>query len=328
MAKPRIFISSTYYDLKHVRADLERFVRDMGYEPVLNERGNIPYGHTEGLEEYCYREIEGCDILISIVGGRFGSQSAYGDSSISHVELKTAIEKDIPVYIFAEKNVRAEYGTYLLNKDNAATKYKHVDNTETFKFLEQIDALPKNNITFAFESSVEIISILREQWAGMFQRLLQEHGRVKEAKIIEGMKSTAATLDDLVKFITEERQKDQQDVMRAIIFLNHPAFMRIKELLGIKYRVAFKNLSELEALLEARQFERMPEWSDEDGNPEPDYEWLEKKQKYPKRYIRVKKFIFDETGDLREFLVSDWSDDWVSITLVHDNAAVDDEIPF
>jgi hypothetical protein len=44
MAKPRVFISSTYYDLKNVRADLERFVRDKGFDPVLHERGNVPYG--------------------------------------------------------------------------------------------------------------------------------------------------------------------------------------------------------------------------------------------------------------------------------------------
>ena len=30
MARPRIFISSTYYDLKNVRADLERYIRERG----------------------------------------------------------------------------------------------------------------------------------------------------------------------------------------------------------------------------------------------------------------------------------------------------------
>ena len=57
MAKPRIFISSTYYDLRHIRNDLERFVKELGYEPILSERGQIAYGKTEPLEQYCYREI-------------------------------------------------------------------------------------------------------------------------------------------------------------------------------------------------------------------------------------------------------------------------------
>ena len=47
MARPRVFISSTFYDLKQVRSDLERFVKDMGYDPVRHERGHIPYGSKE-----------------------------------------------------------------------------------------------------------------------------------------------------------------------------------------------------------------------------------------------------------------------------------------
>ena len=87
MAKPRIFISSTFYDLRHVRADLERFIRDMGYDPVLNERGAIPYGKESALEEYCYREIDLCDIVVAIIGGRYGSGSDSEPYSISQMEL-------------------------------------------------------------------------------------------------------------------------------------------------------------------------------------------------------------------------------------------------
>ncbi|MCH8088039.1 MAG: DUF4062 domain-containing protein, partial [Chloroflexi bacterium] len=65
MARPRVFISSTFYDLRQVRADLEHFVKQMGYEPVLHERGTISYGAEERLEEYAYREVELSDILIA-----------------------------------------------------------------------------------------------------------------------------------------------------------------------------------------------------------------------------------------------------------------------
>jgi transposase len=57
MARPRIFISSTYYDLKYVRSDLERFVRELGYEPIRHETGSIPYGKDTQLEEYAYKEL-------------------------------------------------------------------------------------------------------------------------------------------------------------------------------------------------------------------------------------------------------------------------------
>jgi hypothetical protein len=49
MAKPRVFISSTFYDLRHVRADLERFIKDMGYEPVLSES---PHSKLWGISRF------------------------------------------------------------------------------------------------------------------------------------------------------------------------------------------------------------------------------------------------------------------------------------
>jgi len=58
MARPRIFISSTFYDLKQIRAELDMFIESLGYEPIRNEEGDIPYGKDEALEEYCYKEIK------------------------------------------------------------------------------------------------------------------------------------------------------------------------------------------------------------------------------------------------------------------------------
>ncbi len=117
MAKPRIFISSTFYDLKQVREDLERFIRELGYESVRYEIGEVPYGSDEAPESYAYREVELCDAIISIIGGRFGTESQLAeDSSISQTELQRALERGISVFTFIEKSVRSEYATYLLNK--------------------------------------------------------------------------------------------------------------------------------------------------------------------------------------------------------------------
>ena len=75
MAKPRVFISSTYYDLRAIRADLERYIREHGFEPVLNERGHVPFHAEKRLKDACYKEIELSDILVSIIGGRYGTES-------------------------------------------------------------------------------------------------------------------------------------------------------------------------------------------------------------------------------------------------------------
>jgi hypothetical protein len=35
MAKPRIFVSSTYYDLKYIRASLELFIESLGFDAII-----------------------------------------------------------------------------------------------------------------------------------------------------------------------------------------------------------------------------------------------------------------------------------------------------
>ena len=52
MARPRVFISSTFYDLKQIRADLDNFIRSLGYDVVRNEEGAITYEKDFRLEEY------------------------------------------------------------------------------------------------------------------------------------------------------------------------------------------------------------------------------------------------------------------------------------
>lgn len=180
MARPRVFVSSTYYDLRIVRADLNRFIKEMGYEAVLYEKGHIPYGREDALEQYCYRETEKCDILVSIIGGRYGTQSKDSKHSITHRELKTAIELGKQVYIFIEKAVCYEYKTYLQNKEVKGFKQSSVNDVRVFSFLEDIYSIPTGNPIELFELSDDIVRFLREQWAGLFQRLLQEMSRQDE----------------------------------------------------------------------------------------------------------------------------------------------------
>ena|SRR5271168_1889188 len=87
--KPRVFISSTFYDLKQVRADLDQMIHELGYESVRHETGAIPYSKKEPLESSAYREVDLCDIMVSIVGNRFGTESKETPGfSISQQELK------------------------------------------------------------------------------------------------------------------------------------------------------------------------------------------------------------------------------------------------
>lgn len=315
MAKPRIFVSSTYYDLKYVRSDLERFIKEQGFESILNEKGNIPYGSDKKLEEYCYKEIELCDILISVVGGRFGSESKDIDYSISNLELKAAIEKGKQVYVFIDRNVASEYKTFQANKDIKEIKYTAVDDIRVYKFLEEIDALPLNNQIKSFESTSEIISYLREQWAGLFQRLLSESAKHRENSLLDDIKNTSKTLNQLVNYLIDEKLRGDQAI-KDILLSNHPAFEDLRKKISIPYRVIFQNKKELTQLLKGRQFieeDIFDGWSKAGF-----HSW---KQKTEDSYLRVSEYIFDDDGKLKIFTPSEWSNDYISYEEV-------DDIPF
>lgn len=319
MARPRIFVSSTYFDLRVVRADLERFIKEVGYEPVLFERGHVPYGKEEALEEYCYREISTCDVLVAIIGGKFGTQSKDEKNSITQKELKTAIDLGKQIYIFVERSVHSEYKTYQANKDVKGFKPIAVNDPRVYSFLDEIYALPAGNPVEPFEISDDMTRYLREQWAGLFQRLLQESSRQREINIIENLETTASTLKHLVTFLSEQRTKGDSAI-KDILLSSHPAFAEIKKAAKIPYRVVFHTLDELNALLGARSFEK-----DEVSSDDSVYEWDNAKAKYG---IRVSKQIFDEDGRLRILTPEEWSDDWISSYSHSNNKDPEDEIPF
>ncbi len=323
MAKPRVFISSTYFDLKNVRADLERFVKSQGYDPILNERGQIAYGNKEKLEEYCYKEIQISDILISIIGGRYGSQSNIENRSISNAELKSALEHGKQVYIFIDHAVHNEYRTYERNKQIDGISYASVDDTRIFNFIEEIQSLPINNTITSFETSSDITEYLREQWAGLFQRLLSENSKQKELIAINEIKSTAKTLNQLVSYLIEERKNGDQ-AFKEILLANHPAFNQIRELLKIPYRVFFTNVDEFNELLNARQYLPVDEgdWDDQGIA-----EWLNSKIT-PRMLLKVNYELFDDDLKLRVYTPDTWNKNLIKLAPIKVPEPFDDDIPF
>jgi len=322
MSKPKVFISSTFYDLRQVRADIDRFIKDLGYDPVLNELGNIPYGKEEKLEEYCYKEIGGVDILVAIIGGRFGSESNHEGYSISQIEIKTALEQNKQVYLFIDKNVLSEYQTYLFNKDNQSIKYRFVDNIRIYEFIELVEALPNNNTIQPFETSNEIILYLKEQWAGLFQRFLQDQVRIKEINLIKGIENTSRTLNQLVNYLTEER-KDKDQAIQDILLSNHPAIEQVQKLFSLTYRIFFANKDELVAFLKARGFSDTTDFLPFGNDPFYEFQTIRGKTQF---IFRVDSSLFNEDGKLKVYTKSDWKEEL--ITLTNEPIKEENDLPF
>lgn len=210
MSRPRIFVSSTYYDLKHIRSSLENFIDSLGFESILSEKGQIAYSPEIPLDESCYREVGNADIFIIIIGGRYGSEKSGSKEkkdkqffdrydSITKQEYKSAVNRNVPTYILIDKSVNSEFEIFLKNKNNESINYVHVDSVNIFHLIEDILSQPKNNPVHHFDRYADIETWLKEQWAGLFRDLLNQRSRQTQIASLASEVSSLAEVNETLK---------------------------------------------------------------------------------------------------------------------------------
>src|SRR5437879_720167 len=102
---PSIFVSSTCFDLKQVRADLHRFITEFGYEPLLSEHPEFPISPQDSTVDNCVNAVrDRADLFILIVGARYGTPTDQG-KSVTNLEYLAAKAKGVPIYAFVSKTI-------------------------------------------------------------------------------------------------------------------------------------------------------------------------------------------------------------------------------
>jgi hypothetical protein len=169
---PNVMISSTFYDLRQIRADLARFIADeMGYTPLLSELPSFPVDPDLDTVSNCRARVErDANIFVLTIGGRYGSIDDKTDKSVTNLEFLSAKRKGIPIYAFVEKSMLAIIPLW---KSNPTADFSAVaDTPRVFEFIEYVRS-QERVWTFPFESAQDIISTLRRQLAFLFSASLQ-----------------------------------------------------------------------------------------------------------------------------------------------------------
>ncbi len=201
MAGLKVFVSSTCYDLSILRSSIRNFIVSLGYEPIMSDYADVVYDPRQHTHTSCVEEVSNCDMLIVIIGSRFGGKSVpealdkvdlssvdktFEDIkekgipiSITQLEVIEAIKNNIPVYAFIDKKVYYQHELYEKNKNNVKDiYYTAIEKQETakyiFEFINFLRHKSSGNSVFEFEKMQDIESILKKQWSGYFQRLLSE----------------------------------------------------------------------------------------------------------------------------------------------------------
>lgn len=226
MANLKVFVSSTCYDLHATRAQLRNMLTAFGYEPVMSDQADVIYDPRVHTHTSCLREVANCDIVVLLVGSRFGGaivpkalelvdlerlgdlsrSDKFGEDktriSITQAEIVQAIQVGLPVFAFIDSGVMRDHLTYEKNKNKSIIgqiEFSSIDRSDTapyiFEFINFLRLRNENNSIFEFSRFEDIENQLKKQWGGLFQRLLHEQRtNAQEGRRIDNLSGQIADL--------------------------------------------------------------------------------------------------------------------------------------
>lgn len=160
MPSPKVFISSTCYDLGMAREQLRAFLLRLGYDPILSEYSDVLYDPRTHTHTSCIQDVPNADMVILLIGSRFGGRavpealslidlenlvnssfdvtvlSEPEKLSITQLEVLKAIDASVPVFAFVEEKVMHDQLVYQKNKDlSDKIRFPSIDKPDTAKYI-------------------------------------------------------------------------------------------------------------------------------------------------------------------------------------------------
>lgn len=245
MPSPKIFLSSTCYDLGMVREQLRSFFLRLGYDPILSEYSDVLYDPRTHTHTSCIQEVPNADIVVVLIGSRFGGRAvpealnavdienlvkASFDIAVLHepeklsitqLEVLKAIDASVPVFAFVDEKVMHDHFVYQKNKDIAdKIKFPSIEKTESakyiFEFINFLHQRNKGNSVISFGRIEDIETHLLKQWGALFQKLLKEQrDRAHEARKFF---TISEQIEDIkTAIISTISNAQSRDVARSVI---------------------------------------------------------------------------------------------------------------
>ena len=172
----KVFVSSTYEDLKPYRAAVGRAIQQLGHQPIMME--NFVSSSNPPKRE-CLDKVRESDILIGIYAYRYGSVPRGDDSSITEQEYQYALSKGKEVYCFLVAP-EAKWPESQKDKD---------DRLENF-----LDGIKRDHTVNFFETPEDlvlrispVIAKVQEEHMGPWQRVAKERDNREKLELINNL---------------------------------------------------------------------------------------------------------------------------------------------
>ncbi|MER2126306.1 DUF4062 domain-containing protein [Solibacillus sp.] len=315
MASPKIFVSSTCYDLKYIRENIKYFINTLGYESILSEEGDVYYNPLSHTHDSCLEEIPNCQLFVLIIGGRYGGKFKDTEDSITNMEYREAKKNKIPIFTLVEDGVYNDQLVFIKNKKNTEidyTKiiYPSVDNIKIFEFIDEVRKNSYNNALVSFKNFDDIEKYLKKQWAGMLFNFLSKQN--EENRLMDTL-SVLSDMNERIEILSREILKNVGTPLSMITVKLYDAIINHEIMENVNYiglEISPEKILENESIDEMLNSDKIPYLFDEN---------LE-------AYTRVK----DNLLILSKWAYKDYSDNYNAIReklisiLSENNMAVDD----
>src|SRR5688572_12746240 len=99
--KPRVYVSSTFTDLKDARESVRKVLQRLGVEDVAMETYTA---EPDRPLDKCLRDVSSCDHYVGIFAWRYGYVPDGHDRSITELEYRRALDdgKDVLIFLLHE----------------------------------------------------------------------------------------------------------------------------------------------------------------------------------------------------------------------------------
>ena len=231
-SKPRVFISSTVFDLGDLRGAIKYWLEESGYEVLASDFNDFQKDVALNSYDACFAVIGTCQYFILLIGARAGGRVATPpNTSITMMEYRCAYERaqegKIKILALVRGSIwtmledRKALGEFIKNeyqKEHVLTdadveklthhKSKIIEDADLiFSFVNEVRrhqemnaaikqthvALPVNNWIHPFNNFREVVDVMR----GTFVRI----GNMRRATLLANLQyETAANLSALLEF--------------------------------------------------------------------------------------------------------------------------------
>lgn len=250
---PSIFISSTIADLHYLRDALRDSIEDLAYKPIMSDYGEVGYLAPTTAADSCYRTVAQCQLVILIIGKRYGDVDEKG-LSVTHKEFLRAKEEGIPIISFIENEVLTFKQVY--DTDPSSTlwdKFSKMDNPRaTFDLIDRIKASPTFNSCIRFTSAGDAKRLLKLQIADFVGERLNETIRPMKSDVQDVLAEVKAIRQELQSKATSGNVNKYARALRFLLSDKVAGFRKFIELVFFDIDAAMPHLMkaiDLQALL-------------------------------------------------------------------------------